>query len=153
MKTLLSRLVAPVLVGLVGCAGADDPSPSSVPASSPDAGGQASPSADFVAPACPPAKAEEEQLTPSPIVKCVGQYEGWGKQDGFNEGSIGTGWLHRTAEGCLWNRSTLLRADGRIRYGAEAATGTWTGDELYFTAVLDDGHTLRFARTEAQPSK
>ena len=146
MKILL---IALSVLGGVACSGADGRGEDSAPASATPA---VSPSGDPSPQPCAAGPTSGEKLTASPVAACEGQFAGttFRKDDPKNEGRIIDQWLHRTAEGCLFGRAIVLRADGTAT--AEGVRGTWTGDAFYFQTDIGDRITS-FTRTEAAPSK
>ena len=150
MKSLAYALVALFTVGLAGCSAGEDHTGETPPAAVVPVGtGKPSPSAE---PGSPPCGATGEQLTASPVAKCVGRFSGiaFGKARPENSGPTPSMWMHRTTEGCLLGSNVVLRTDGTAT--EDGVTGTWTGDELYFRTDIGD-RIADFTRTEAQPSK
>jgi hypothetical protein len=128
---------------LTACSGgADEPAPVAVTA---PAAATSSDAPEASTPSCPSSSDDAgSRLTPSPVAACVGNYGNrW----------LGGGWLHRTAQGCLWRTDLVLHENGDAdELTGEKRTGTWKGDELYFTLSLADS-TYEFSRSKDEPSK
>lgn len=148
MKTTGASFLTLAALALLGCSGADE-------AGSPNeesAAGETSPSTSSSSEApCPSLPTEAGAALPdagsempaSPVAACKGYY-------GSN---FVSGWLHRTSAGCQYDGYMVLGEDGSVvELLGSKRTGTWEGDEYYFTMLVGSSH-YSFSRKPTAPSE